>query len=157
VSPVSRRQLLGLLRRDPPEKQGFSLESFYQQRGPTPASLPSFAIRREGPEVPTSAIGTPAAEMPRPPWVNQAPAATLGGTPRVRPHACLAYRGFCTVCSERCPVEGALLVELGRPRVIPEVCTRCGACVAACPAPINGFEVIPEEALPPRKEVPRGG
>jgi ferredoxin len=142
---VSRRQLFGFLRQEPEKEAGFSLGSFYQNRA-APRAPPPFVVRSPEAPVPTSAIGTPTPAAPRPPWDVAIPAATLSGTPRVRPHACIAYRGFCTVCSERCPVEGALLVELGRPRVVPEACTRCGACVAACPAPINGFEVIPEEA-----------
>lgn len=141
--PVSRRQLFGFLRQEPKKEAGFSLDSFYQSRA-APQPPPPFAVRNPGPAVPTSQVGTPSPQPPPPPWAAP-PAATLAGTPRVRPHACLAYRGFCSVCSERCPVEGALLVEQGRPRVIPEACTRCGACVSACPAPINGFEITPEE------------
>lgn len=110
--------------------------------------MPRFEVRVPTQAPPTTTRGTPelAEALPRPPWAPPPPANTLAGTPRVRPHACLAYRGFCVVCSERCPVEGALVVEQGRPRVNPEACTRCGVCVSACPAPINGFEVTPDGA-----------
>lgn len=57
---------------------------------------------------------------------------------------CLAYQGtFCTACHERCPVAGAIAVERGLPRVVPETCTGCGVCHEACPAPENAIRVVP--------------
>jgi ferredoxin len=71
----------------------------------------------------------------------------LGDTVRVRTPFCLAWQGsFCTTCVERCPVEGAILVEAGRPRVVAERCDGCGTCVRVCPAPINAFELRPAGA-----------
>lgn len=59
-------------------------------------------------------------------------------------HACLAYQGsFCTVCSERCPVAGAIEDEGGRPRIVEEVCTGCGVCQYVCPAPSNAVLLMP--------------
>ncbi len=53
---------------------------------------------------------------------------------------CLAYqRSFCTTCSERCPEQGAIIVEKGIPRVIAEHCTGCGICNEVCPAPRNAI------------------
>jgi MinD superfamily P-loop ATPase len=65
-------------------------------------------------------------------------------TVRVRPQLCLAWQGsFCSTCSERCPVENAIVIELGRPRVVEEHCNGCGVCVQVCPAPLNAFEFLP--------------
>jgi Pyruvate/2-oxoacid:ferredoxin oxidoreductase delta subunit len=51
---------------------------------------------------------------------------------------CLAYqRSFCTTCSERCPEDGAIIVEQGVPRVVADKCTGCGICNEVCPAPKN--------------------
>jgi len=64
-------------------------------------------------------------------------------TVRVRPQLCLAWQGsFCSTCSERCPVEDAIVVELGRPRVVEERCNGCGLCVQVCPAPLNALEFL---------------
>jgi Pyruvate/2-oxoacid:ferredoxin oxidoreductase delta subunit len=57
---------------------------------------------------------------------------------------CLAYqRSFCSTCSERCPVPGAIRVENGLPRVDSEHCTGCGVCQELCPAPTNAILLIP--------------
>jgi ferredoxin len=157
---LSRRSLLGLLRRAAPEAQPrpapqpppaakplpperFSLESFYRARAVTAAggaqSLPP-AVHRVGLEfLPATRVGVPEFATPRP----------NGGAwgARVRESTCLAWQGsFCTVCSEHCPVKGALLLELGRPRVDPAACTGCGACIQVCPAPINGLMLAPRPA-----------
>jgi Pyruvate/2-oxoacid:ferredoxin oxidoreductase delta subunit len=58
---------------------------------------------------------------------------------------CLAYRNsFCSVCSERCPVPGAIIKERGLPRVDPALCTGCGICHDLCPAPRNAILMIPK-------------
>ncbi|NPC77798.1 4Fe-4S binding protein [Pyxidicoccus fallax] len=78
---------------------------------------------------------------------SPAVAPAMGATVRVRTQLCLAWQGsFCTTCVERCPVEGAILVEAGRPTVVPERCDGCGTCVRVCPAPLNAFELRPAEA-----------
>lgn len=97
-----------------------------------------------------------APRAPSPPDTTGAPARqggasgvmpALGATVRVRTPFCLAWQGsFCTTCVERCPVEGAILVEAGRPRVVAERCDGCGTCVRVCPAPINAFELRPAGA-----------
>lgn len=56
---------------------------------------------------------------------------------------CLAYTSFCTVCSERCPIPGAMKVEKGIPMVVTDSCTGCGVCHDVCPAPTNAVLVIP--------------
>ena len=56
---------------------------------------------------------------------------------------CLAYQGsFCSVCSERCPADGAITVELGKPRVNPDLCTGCRICHDVCPAPKNAVFLV---------------
>lgn len=58
--------------------------------------------------------------------------------------ACLAHSGsFCSVCHERCPVENAIEVTAGKPRIREEVCTGCGVCASVCPAPTNAIAVMP--------------
>jgi len=60
---------------------------------------------------------------------------------------CLAYQGsFCSVCSERCPEPGAIVVEQGKPRVDPERCTGCRICHEVCPAPKNAVFLVARKA-----------
>ena len=45
----------------------------------------------------------------------------------------------CQICRDVCPEEGAIRFELAyrnapQPRVEPDACTGCGACVGTCPA-----------------------
>jgi ferredoxin len=154
---LSRRALLGLFRRPrapeapaaqvpaaltaPADTQppAFSLEAFYANRARSGEAtldgrIPAFSLR-EGPRDVAPRPGTP----------REAP--VLGATVRVRTQLCLAWQGtFCTTCVEQCPVEGAILLELGRPHVVPERCNGCGTCVRMCPAPLNAFELRPAEA-----------
>lgn len=60
---------------------------------------------------------------------------------------CLAYQGsFCSVCSERCPEPGAIVVEQGKPRVDPDHCTGCRICHEVCPAPKNAVFLVARKA-----------
>lgn len=71
------------------------------------------------------------------------------GTARVTAQLCIAHHGTtCSVCSERCPVEGAMYVEAGKPRVNEEACTGCGVCRYVCPAPENAILLMPVYARP---------
>jgi len=86
---------------------------------------------------------------PRPP-ARPVPGAT---TAMIDPLLCLPYRGSpCTVCSERCPEPGAILIVSGRPRVDPRPCTGCAVCKDVCPAPTNAVRLLPRMggAPPPR-------
>lgn len=66
------------------------------------------------------------------------------GTARVTPQLCLAYHHTtCTVCGERCPVEGAITVTDGKPTVDQDTCTGCGVCRYVCPAPENAILLMP--------------
>lgn len=72
------------------------------------------------------------------------------GTAWVQPMACLAHTGsFCTVCSERCPVPGAIEVRQGKPIIHESACTGCGVCVNVCPAPSKAILVMPLTDRPP--------
>jgi ferredoxin-type protein NapG len=57
---------------------------------------------------------------------------------------CLAHMGTsCTVCFEQCPVEGAITMTAGKPRIDDDRCTGCGVCHYVCPAPENAVIVMP--------------
>jgi ferredoxin len=74
------------------------------------------------------------------------------GEARVDPTMCLAHQNsFCTVCAEQCPVEGAIQVVNGRPRIMQDKCTGCGVCQNVCPAPGNAILLMPlsDRPLPP--------
>jgi len=73
------------------------------------------------------------------------------GTARIIEQTCTAHQGgFCTVCSEQCPVDGAIEVENGRPRVVEDTCTGCGVCRYVCPAPSNAVLLMPAFTRPAR-------
>lgn len=79
---------------------------------------------------------------PPPPTDTQPKVAVIQG------RFCLAYTSFCTVCSERCPVPGAMKVENGIPMVVADTCTGCGICHEVCPAPTNAVLVLPRQRVP---------
>lgn len=63
---------------------------------------------------------------------------------------CLAYQSsFCSVCSEHCPVPGAIQVEQGRPFIVADACTACGKCQEVCPAPRNAILVMDDPGVDP--------
>jgi len=71
------------------------------------------------------------------------------GTAWIDQQTCLAYQGtFCSVCDERCPVEGAIHVENGRPQIDEATCTGCGVCHYVCPAPENAIAIMPTFVRP---------
>ena len=73
------------------------------------------------------------------------------GTAKVTEHLCLAHHGTtCTVCSERCPVDNAIVVREGKPTVHEDVCTGCGVCRYVCPAPENAILLMPTFNRPTR-------
>jgi ferredoxin len=142
---LSRRGLFGLLKKDDsPKPPAFSLEGFYGKRGAmSSAAIPTFELRPNLPETEATDIGNTTLPAAPPPWAPSS-APSIDGVVRVRPYACLAYLGTpCSVCKERCPEPGAIVLFAGRPLVNPDLCTGCGACVGACPAPVNGFDIVP--------------
>jgi len=63
--------------------------------------------------------------------------------------SCMAHQGsFCTVCSEHCPVPGAITTEAGKPTIHASACTGCGVCQYVCPAPQKAILVIPIRSRP---------
>jgi Na+-translocating ferredoxin:NAD+ oxidoreductase RNF subunit RnfB len=60
---------------------------------------------------------------------------------------CIAESHGCAVCIERCPVEGAMVMDHGLPMVVAETCTGCGICYEVCPAPTNAVMWV-ERKLP---------
>ncbi|MEQ9617094.1 MAG: 4Fe-4S binding protein [Phycisphaerales bacterium] len=76
------------------------------------------------------------------------------GSASIDTQSCLAHQGsFCTVCSEHCPVPGAISTESGKPTVNASACTGCGVCHYVCPAPQNAVLVIPNRARPTPSEL----
>ncbi len=77
------------------------------------------------------------------------------GVARIDETTCLPWMGTtCTVCSEQCPVPGAIEVRAGRPRIIEETCTGCGVCQHVCPAPGNAVILMPLAQRPPAPPAP---
>lgn len=73
------------------------------------------------------------------------------GTARLKPQTCLAHQGqTCTVCFEQCPVSGAIELREGKPVIHEDLCTGCGVCFHACPAPHNPLMILPLLARPER-------
>lgn len=71
------------------------------------------------------------------------------GTAQVTEHLCLAHHHTtCTVCSERCPVEGVFTVTEGKPFIDESLCTGCGVCRYVCPAPENAILLMPALSRP---------
>ena len=77
-----------------------------------------------------------------------APAETPPRVAVIQGRYCLAYTTFCSVCVERCPVEGAMTVTNGIPMVVPNVCTGCAVCHDVCPAPTNAVLMVPRRRTP---------
>lgn len=62
---------------------------------------------------------------------------------------CLPYQGTaCTMCSDQCPVPGAIAFEQNLPMIVPEICTGCRICHVVCPAPTNAILMIPRRTPP---------
>lgn len=171
---LSRRELFGVFRTaaapeptppvspvEEPPRSGFSLDAFYAGRQ-ADAALAPFAVKPAATPIATTRVGLgrtvgwSSRELETTgeaigafdvaPGVAQPVAPAM--VPRVLPKRCLATTSFCSVCVERCPVEGAIVVELGRPRVDAARCDGCGRCIAACPAPILAFELVSRDYPP---------
>jgi ferredoxin len=118
-------------------------DRFYAKR--VPERVPDEVNLREGlPSVETTRVGTPelgdltGRELP------PVPAIRIDGVVRLERARCIAWANApCTICSERCPTPGAIVLdELARPRVEPSACTGCGDCIQLCPAQVNAFEIV---------------
>ena len=71
----------------------------------------------------------------------------IAGVAQIHARSCLAHMcSFCTVCSEQCPVQGAITVQRGKPIVHANACTGCGICVTVCPAPTPAIVIVPRTA-----------
>ena len=70
------------------------------------------------------------------------------GTVRFNRDSCLAYQGKeCVVCSEMCPVPGAIgVTEDLKPTFNPDKCVGCGTCVYSCPANPKALGLLAEGA-----------
>ena len=64
---------------------------------------------------------------------------TILGVAEITTDWCLAYRLIgCRECFDACPYEAMGIDDVGRPYVIEDKCTGCGACEAACLSLRNG-------------------
>ncbi len=94
----------------------------------------------------------PVPDIPGPGWKPQLPNSQDGCSPPlalILDRFCLAWQGsFCSVCVERCPEPGAILTEMGKPRVNPELCTGCRICHDVCPAPKNAVFLVARKPRP---------
>lgn len=62
---------------------------------------------------------------------------------------CLAYQGsFCSVCAERCPEPGAILMRDGKPSIVADLCTGCHLCHEVCPAPKKAIFFVSRKPRP---------
>jgi ferredoxin-type protein NapG len=79
------------------------------------------------------------------------------GVAQVNPNRCRAFRdGECDLCLRFCPYpEQAIRMIRSRPVVIPDACTGCGMCEAACPERPRAIVVVPERDLIPGVRLPR--
>lgn len=169
MSSISRRDLLRVFRpggapkstvQAPTDERSqppsFSLDAFYAGRSASSA-IPAFAVTPAAVPTPTTRVGlgritgfesdpeeasSASVEVSE---VVQLVAIASAMVPKVLSHRCLATTSFCSVCLERCPIDGAIVVALGRPRVDASRCDGCGRCIAACPAPILAFELVPRD------------
>ena len=74
------------------------------------------------------------------------------GVARVQGLDCLnRHASPCSVCIERCPVPGAIAFVGDVPEVEESLCTGCGQCQHACPAPQNAILMLPSTRRPPRR------
>ena len=123
----------------------FSLDGFYRARS-TPAPLPSFPVHAAAATATTAVGQGPGRSAPPAPSLANVAPVPAGLVPEVIDAACLAVRSFCSVCVERCPQPGAIVVTAGRPRVVEDRCDGCGRCVAVCPAPILALALVARRA-----------
>ncbi|MFO0675320.1 MAG: 4Fe-4S binding protein [Polyangiaceae bacterium] len=100
----------------------------------------------------TTGVGVTRA--PAPPWALARTASHALAAPppgqkvRVVQSACLAWQGSpCWTCVERCPIEGAITTDGGRPTVDASLCDGCGQCVHACPAPTLALKFLDASAV----------
>jgi len=75
-------------------------------------------------------------------------ASSVPRTAIIQGRFCIALTSFCSVCTERCPVPGAMTKERGLPMVVPDACTGCGVCHDVCPAPRNAVLMMPRRISP---------
>ncbi len=104
-----------------------------------------FGRSLRGPAEATKAVVSTAISKPGSPVPSAEPQEQVAV---IQGRFCLAYTSFCTVCSERCPVPGAMKVDKGMPMVVTDFCTGCGVCHDVCPAPTNAVLVLPRRRTP---------
>jgi len=99
----------------------------------------------QAPAQPASEVLSTAIQRPASPPPGAAPQDHVAV---IQGRFCLAYTSFCTVCSERCPVAGAMKLDKGIPMVMADLCNGCGVCHDVCPAPTNAVLVLPRRRSP---------
>lgn len=66
--------------------------------------------------------------------------------------SCLSHIGSeCTICIERCPIEGTITHDWRKiPVIDQDLCTGCGMCISTCPAEPAALSIIPSKERPPK-------
>ncbi|MEW6335793.1 MAG: 4Fe-4S dicluster domain-containing protein [Acidobacteriota bacterium] len=79
------------------------------------------------------------------------------GVAQVNPNRCRAFHDEeCDLCVRFCPYpDAAIRLMRAKPVVIPDACTGCGMCEAACPERPRAIVVVPERDLIPGVRLPR--
>lgn len=105
----------------------------------------------DAPPEPSTPPAPPRPPRPAPPQVvwqedvvpDERGAAGADRVAHVLPFSCLEQTGTgCSVCTERCPVAGAL-VRRGRALEVTDACDGCGRCAEVCPAPGGAILLVP--------------
>lgn len=66
------------------------------------------------------------------------------GTAVISESTCIAFKDvMCDYCVYACPVEGAIVLQNGKPSINKEKCVGCGVCVKHCIGETKGIYITP--------------
>lgn len=112
---------------------------------------PAAPARPKGTVAAADPLQIPAPQPPTAEVEGDGPVGNLDRLAVISGRDCLAFQGeACTVCHDRCPVPGSIVIVDGLPQVEPAVCVGCGVCHDVCPAPDTAVRVVPRPPGLPR-------